>query len=131
MAKPWAFFSCEAREEALRGTIRAIHEVSGGTYGAPRVHAELMAGGCRVSRNRVARLMREAGLAGVSRRRGMRTTRVDQSHCVVPDRVERQFQADAPDRLWVADVTSCRPGRGSCTWPSCSTCSAAGWWDGR
>ena len=93
------------REEALRGTIRAIHEVSGGTYGAPRVHAELMAGGCRVSRNRVARLMREAGLAGVSRRRGMRTTRVDQSHCVVPDRVERQFQADAPDRLWVADVT--------------------------
>ena len=93
------------REEALRGTIRAIHEVSGGTYGAPRVHAELMAGGCRVSRKRVARLMREAGLAGVSRRRGMRTTRVDQSHCVVPDRVERQFQADAPDRLWVADVT--------------------------
>ena len=49
--------------------------------------------------------MREAGLAGVSRRRGTRTTRVDQSHCVVPDRVERQFQADAPDRLWVADVT--------------------------
>ena len=93
------------REEALRGTIRAIHEVSGGTYGAPRVHAEMMAGGCRMSRNRVARLMREAGLAGVSRRRGMRTTRVDQSHCVVPDRVERQFQADAPDRLWVADVT--------------------------
>ena len=89
----------------MRGTIRAIHEVSGGTYGAPRVHAELMAGGCRVSRKRVARLMREAGLAGVSRRRGMRTTRVDQSHCVVPDRVERQFQADAPDRLWVADVT--------------------------
>ncbi len=89
----------------MRGTIRAIHEVSGGTYGAPRVHAEMMAGGCRVSRNRVARLMREAGLAGVSRRRGMRTTRVDQSHCVVPDRVERQFQADAPDRLWVADVT--------------------------
>ena len=93
------------RDEVLGGTIRAIHEVSGGTYGAPRVHAELMAGGCRVSRKRVARLMREAGLAGVSRRRGMRTTRVDQSHCVVPDRVERQFQADGPDRLWVADVT--------------------------
>ncbi len=73
--------------------------------GRLRVHAELMAGGCRVSRKRVARLMREAGLAGVSRRRGMRTTRVDQSHCVVPDRVERQFQADAPDRLWVAVVT--------------------------
>ena len=72
----------------MRGTIRAIHEASGGTYGAPRVHAELMAGGCRVSR-----------------RRGMRTTRVEPSHRAVPDRVERQFQADAPDRLWVADIT--------------------------
>ena len=93
------------RDEVLGGTIRAIHEASGGAYGVPRVHAELMAGGCRVSRKRVARLMREAGLAGVSRRRGMRTTRVDQSHCVVPDRVERQFQADGPDRIWVADIT--------------------------
>ena len=91
--------------EALGGTIRVIHEASGGTYGAPRMHAELTANGRRVSRKRVARLMREAGLAGVSRRRGTRTTRVDQSHCVVPDRVERQFQADTPDRLWVADVT--------------------------
>ena len=93
------------RDEELRGAIRTLHEESRGTYGAPRVHAELMAQGCRVSRKRVARLMREAGLAGVSRRRGMRTTRVDQSHCVVPDRVERQFQAEAPDRLWVADIT--------------------------
>ena len=92
-------------DEALGGTIRAIHEASGGTYGAPRMHAELTANGRRVSRKRVARLMREAGLAGVSRRRGTRTTRVDQSHCVVPDRVERQFQADAPDRIWVADIT--------------------------
>ncbi len=93
------------RDEVLGGTIRAIHEASGGTYGAPRVHAELMAGGCRVSRKRVARLMREAGLAGVSRRRGTHTTRVEPGHRAVPDRVERQFQADAPDRLWVADVT--------------------------
>ena len=48
--------------------------------------------------------MREAGLAGVSLRRGVRTTRVDRSHGVAPDRVERQFRADAPDRLWVADI---------------------------
>ena len=71
----------------------------------PRVHAELAAGGCRVSRKRVARLMREAGLVGVSRRRGTRTTRVDSTHRAAPDRVERQFHADAPDRLWVADIT--------------------------
>ena len=85
--------------------IRTLHEASSGTYGAPRVHAGLMAGGCRVGRKRVARLMRESGLAGVSRRRGPRTTRVDPSHRAVPDRVERQFQADAPDRIWVADIT--------------------------
>ena len=93
------------RDEALGGTIRTLHEASRGTYGVPRVHAELMAGGCRVSRKRVARLMREAGLAGVSRRRGTHTTRVDPGHRAVPDRVERQFQADAPNRLWMADVT--------------------------
>ena len=93
------------RDEELRGTIRAIHEESRGTYGVPRVHEELAAGGCRVSRKRVARLMREAGLVGVSRRRGTRTTRVDSSRGAAPDRVERQFHADAPDRLWVADIT--------------------------
>ena len=49
--------------------------------------------------------MREAGLAGASRRRGTGTTRVDPSHRAVPDQVERQFQADAPDRIWVADIT--------------------------
>ena len=49
--------------------------------------------------------MREASLSGVSRRRGTRTTRLEPSHRAVPDRVERQFQADAPDRLWVADIT--------------------------
>ena len=54
---------------------------------------------------RVARLMREVGLAGVSRCRGTRTTRVDASHRAAPDRAERQFQADAPDRIWVADIT--------------------------
>ena len=93
------------RDEALGGTIRTLHEASRGTYGAPRMHAELMAGGCRVGRKRVARLMRESGLAGVSRRRGARTTRVEPGHHAAPDRVERQFQADGPDRLWVADVT--------------------------
>ena len=92
-------------DEELRGMIRTLHEASSGTYGAPRVHAGLMAGGCRVGRKRVARLMRESGLAGVSRRRGTRTTRLDPSHRAVPDRVERQFQADAPDRIWVADIT--------------------------
>ena len=93
------------RDEELGGAIRTIHKASRGTYGVPRVHAELAATGLGVSRKRVARLMREAGLAGVSRRRGTRTTRVDRSHGAAPDRVERQFRADAPDRIWVADIT--------------------------
>ena len=92
------------RHEELRGTIRTIHKASRGTYGVPRVHVELAAGGFGVSRKRVARLMREAGLAGVSRRRGTRTTRGDHGHRAAPDRVERQFRADAPDRIWVADI---------------------------
>ena len=93
------------RDEELRGTLRTIHAASGGTYGVPRVHAELSAQGCGVGRKRVVRLMGEAGWAGVSRRRGTRTTRREPGHRAAPDRVERQFQAHAPDRLWVADIT--------------------------
>ena len=92
-------------DEELHSTIQSIHQESRGTYGVPRVHAELVAGGWRVSRKRVARLMREAGLVGVSRRRGTRTTRADSSRSAAPDRVERRFHAEAPDRLWVADIT--------------------------
>ena len=92
-------------DEELHSTIQSIHQESRGTYGVPRVHAELVAGGWRVSRKRVARLMHEAGLVGVSRRRGTRTTRADSSRSAAPDRVERQFHAEAPDRLWVADIT--------------------------
>ena len=95
------------RDEELRGAIRTIHKASRDTYGVPRVHAELAAGGLGVSRKRVARLMREAGLAGVSRRRGTRTT-LDRSHGTAPDRVECQFRADARDRIWVADITYVR-----------------------
>ncbi len=84
--------------------IRAAHAGSYGTYGAPRVHAELSANGVRVGRKRVARLMARAGLAGVSRRRFVRTT-VRGSGRQAPDLVERKFAADKPDLLWVADIT--------------------------
>ena len=93
------------RDEGLRGEVRVIHVRSRGTYGAPRVHAELAAQGHAVGRKRVARLMREQGLAGVSRRRGTRTTRPEPGRRAAPDLVERRFQAQAPNRLWVADIT--------------------------
>lgn len=75
------------------------------TYGAPRVHADLVAAGVHVGRKRIARLMRQQGLIGVSRRGKRKTTIRDHAAAPAPDRVERQFTADGPNRLWVADIT--------------------------
>jgi len=99
--------SCRSvADAALTSTIRAVHAGSRGTYGVPRVHAELVdAHGVRCGRKRVARLMRVAGLAGCHRRRSARTTRRDQTAAPAPDLVERTFGADAPDQLWAADIT--------------------------
>jgi len=85
--------------------IQTIHKRSRGTYGVPRVHAELRDQGICVGRKRVARLMRAAGLEGVSRRKTTRTTVPDQAAHRIPDLVERDFSATGPDRLWVADIT--------------------------
>ena len=92
-------------DEELLARIRSIHELSRGTYGAPRIHAELVSLGTPVSRKRVARLMREAGLQGASRRRWTTTTVRDKKVRPAPDLVERNFTAESRDRLWVADIT--------------------------
>jgi putative transposase len=92
------------RDAALTAAIRAAHSGSRGTYGAPRVHAELAANGIHVGRKRVARLMSRSGMAGVSRRRFVTTTMRDGGRRA-PDLVDRNFTAAAPDRLWVADIT--------------------------
>ena len=105
--------AARARADAdLTARVQAIHARSRGTYGAPRIHAELADAGVAVSRKRVARVMRAAGLAGVSRRRGPRTTRRDSQARPAPDLVERRFEAEAPNRLWVADITYIPTGRG-------------------
>jgi putative transposase len=91
-------------DAVLIAAIRAAHTASRGTYGAPRIHAELAAKGIRVGCKRVARLMTQAGLAGVCRRRFVTTTVKDGGR-QAPDLVERNFTAAAPDRLWVADIT--------------------------
>lgn len=88
---------------ALLERIRTIHAESDGTYGRARIHAELHDQGMQVSSKRVARLMRLAGLRGVSRRRGVVvTTRRDHRQGKAPDLVKRQFVAERPDQLWVA-----------------------------
>lgn len=95
-----------ASDARLLKRIRTIHVTSHETYGAPRVHAELQAGGEKHGRKRVARLMRDAGIAGVSRRRGaVTTTRRDQSVRPAPDLVDRNFIANRRNQLWVADIT--------------------------
>jgi putative transposase len=92
-------------DAVLTDQILRIHDRSRGTYGVPRVHAELREQGRRCSRKRVARLMRTAGLVGVHRRRAARTTVRDPRARPAPDLVNRVFTSDAPDRLWVADIT--------------------------
>lgn len=98
--------SAHARSDAdLSARIRAIYAGSRGTYGMPRVHAELVEQGIHVARKRVARLMRIAGLRGVSRRKWITTTQRQAGARAAPDLVQRHFNADAPNRLWVADAT--------------------------
>jgi putative transposase len=98
--------SRQAQADAeLLASIRAIYERSRGTYGAPRIQADLQACGKLVSRKRVARLMREAGLRGASRRRPITTTIRDAKSRPAPDLVQRDFAAEGRDRLWVGDIT--------------------------
>jgi len=92
-------------DEGLAREVARIHADSRGTYGAPRIHADLKEAGTRVSRRRVARLMRELGIEGVSRRRRRRTTIPDQSRPPAPDLIGRDFRATGPDQKWFADLT--------------------------
>jgi putative transposase len=90
-------------DQALTVQIREVHACSRGTYGAPRVHAELRLGrGVRCGRKRVARLMRTANLCGIYRRRGKRARAAAPVH---DDLVCRRFVAESPDRLWLTDIT--------------------------
>ncbi|WP_371807601.1 IS3 family transposase [Arhodomonas sp. KWT] len=92
-------------DQELTAHIEAIHERSRGTYGAPRVHAKLRDEGRCVGRKRVARLMRRRGLVGETRRRWTVTTRRAGERRPAPDLLEREFAAERPDEVYVADIT--------------------------
>lgn len=102
------FSAWQAREPSARDVadweltdlIRWIHAASRESFGAPRIHAELADSGVHVGRKRVERLMKAAGLAGVSRRRGARTTIRDDRVRPSADPVDRNFYADEPNMLW-------------------------------
>jgi transposase InsO family protein len=97
----------ERVDAQLTERITAVHAVSKGTYGAPRVHADLADAGLRHGRKRVARLMRAAGLAGKSPRRWRTTTIPDPNAGMRPDLVRRDFATDAAavDTRWCGDIT--------------------------
>jgi putative transposase len=91
-------------DAALLAEIRMAHVASHGTYGAPRIQIDLAEKGFRVGRKRVARLMAAAGIIGVSRRKFVTTT-IKGAGRPAPDLVDRNFTAEKPDQLWVADIT--------------------------
>ena len=100
----------ELENERLTARIKAIHRDSLGTYGCPRIVAALRAEGEVVNHKRVRRLMREAGVVGITRRRAGRSKAATAAAKaaearIAQDLVRRDFTADAPDRSWFADIT--------------------------
>jgi transposase InsO family protein len=102
----------QVRDEQLTAKIREIYKDSDDIYGAPRVHAMLVREGETVGRRRVERLMRASGLVGVSPARQVSTTVRNPEDPLSEDLVKRDFTADAPDRLWVTDLTEIATGQG-------------------
>ena len=105
------------QDSELVEAIRSSHGASDGAYGVLRIHEDpkhedLKDEGFRVGKKRVARLMREHGVVGGSRRRGPRTTTRKAGDPKGPDLVQREFVADQPDALWVADTTYVPTGSG-------------------
>ena len=113
VARRWWPSPRDIEETWLGEQIERIHSESGRTYGSPKIHAQLRREGIRVSRKRVERLMREAGLQGAfMRKRKRSSTRRDPTATPAPDLVNRDFTAPAPNRLWVADISRIPTGQG-------------------
>lgn len=93
------------QDALLEQRIRDTHQRSKGRYGAPRVHAELRAEGLRVSRKRVARLMRLGGLRAKGKRRWVQTTHSSHTMPVCPNLLARQFEVQQPNQVWASDLT--------------------------
>ena len=113
---PSTYYAAKARRPSARSVsdqatskvIEQVHTANFGVYGARKVHAEMRRQGHRVARCTVERLMRAAGLRGITRAKGPRTTIPGTGPDTRPDLVERDFTAPAPNRLWVCDITYCR-----------------------
>jgi putative transposase len=102
----------QQEEQQLAEEVAQVHQESRGTYGSPRVHAEMRARGRKVSRKRVARLMKKQKLQARKRRRSVRTTDSNHSNPVAPNVLERDFSPDKPNSTWATDITYVWTGEG-------------------
>lgn len=105
----WQHRPCSPRlrsDAHLATQVAAVHKRSRGTYGSPRVHAELKAKGVRVGKKRIARLMRENGIQARCKRRFRKTTDSKHTNPIAPNIVAREFVVPAPNQVWVTDVTA-------------------------
>jgi transposase InsO family protein len=96
----------KAKQAVLTAKVKAAHERSRGIYGSPRVHRDLQAQGVVVSRKTVAKAMKSAGIQGRSKRRFKRTTDSRHADPIAPNILDRQFEVQAPNEVWVTDVTA-------------------------
>jgi putative transposase len=94
-----------AADQVLTVRIRAVHAQHRQVYGSPRIHRQLRAEGVLVSRKRVERLMRAAGIRVLPRRRWVRTTDSRHDQPIAPNLLEQDFRASGPDQRWVTDIT--------------------------
>jgi len=104
----WQKRSVSAREMANRGLVKRIREVyqaSQETYGSPRIWRELREQGISCSENRVARLMKKHSIQAKSRRTYKVTTKRKKSHPLAPNLLDRRFEAQKPDQVWLSDIT--------------------------
>jgi putative transposase len=101
------------RQEELIGQIQQAHQQSGGTYGSPRIHAELVEQEVEVCVNTVAKLMKQAQIRSVMHRRFVvRITDSNHDLPIAPDLLQREFQADLPNCKWCCDITYIRTAQG-------------------
>ena len=93
------------QNQALLAQIRRCHQDSDGRYGSPRIHRDLRAQGVRISRHRVARVMRLHGIRGICRRRTTWRSRTGSSEVIAANVLQRDFTASRPNQKWVGDIT--------------------------
>jgi transposase InsO family protein len=96
----------QCSDAQLATQVAAVHKRSRGTYGSPRVHAELKAKGVRVGKKRIARLMQQNGIKARCKRRFRKTTDSKHTSPIAPNILAREFEVPAPNRVWVTDVTA-------------------------